>query len=154
MRPVSGTGVGTGSVQEQAWRHVLELFMAQRARLVAVAQEFSLSPPQAIALRHLEPGRAMTMGEMAQALHCDNSNVTGIADRLEAAGLAERRPHERDRRIKTLVLTEKGARIRAAYDERLGAVPPAIAALSDDDAATLLGIMDRALSNVRTGAPT
>ena len=33
------------------------------------------------------------MTELAQALHCDNSNVTGIADRLEAAGLAERRAH-------------------------------------------------------------
>src|SRR4051794_1466469 len=106
----------TGTVQEQAWRLVLELFLAQRARLLAIAQEFGLSPPQAIALRQLEPGRPMTMGEVAHALQCDNSNVTGIADRLEAAGLAERRPHGRDRRVKTLVLTEKGERIRAAYD--------------------------------------
>src|SRR5215218_6913273 len=130
MRPARGTVEGTASVQEQAWRHVLELFLAQRTRLIAVAQEFSLSPPQAIALRHLEPGRAMTMGEMAQALHCDNSNVTGIADRLEAAGLAERRPHERDRRVKAVVLTEKGEWMRVEIDRRAGEPPPRLAALS------------------------
>jgi DNA-binding MarR family transcriptional regulator len=141
MPPASATG----TLQEQAWRHVLELFLGQRARLVAIAQELGLSPPQAIALHHLEPGRPMTMGEVAQAMRCDNSNVTGIADRLEAAGLAERRPHARDRRAKTLVLTEKGARVRRAYDERLGSVPSAIALLSDEDAAALVGIMERAL---------
>ena len=30
------------------------------------------------------------MSELAQQLHCDNSNVTGIAERLEAAGLLRR----------------------------------------------------------------
>jgi MarR family transcriptional regulator, organic hydroperoxide resistance regulator len=137
----------TGTLQEQAWRHVLELFLGQRARFAAIAQELGLSPPQAIALRQLQPDRAMTMGELAQALRCDNSNVTGIVDRLEAAGLAERRPHERDRRVKTLVLTEKGVRVRTAYDERLGTVPAAIAGLSDEDAAALVGIMERALAS-------
>jgi DNA-binding MarR family transcriptional regulator len=141
----------TGTLHEQAWRQVLELFLGQRARLVSIAQELGLSPPQAIALRLLEPGRPLTMGEVAQALHCDNSNVTGIADRLEAAGLAERRPHEHDRRVRTLALTEKGARVRAAYDERLGSVPPAIAALSAEDAATLLAIMERALARAPAG---
>jgi DNA-binding MarR family transcriptional regulator len=134
----------TGTLQEQAWRHMLELFMGQRARFVAVAHELGLSPPQAHALRCLDPERALTMGEVAQALHCDNSNVTGIADRLEAAGLAERRPHERDRRVKTLLLTAKGAEVRAAYEQRLGFMPPGIAALSDEDAATLLAVMERA----------
>ncbi len=133
-----------GSVQEQAWRCLLELFFAQRDRFIAVGQELGLAPQQAIALKHLEPGRAMTMGELAQALHCDNSNVTGIADRLEAHGLVERRPHASDRRVKTLVLTTKGAKIRAAYEARLSSAPPGLASLSDADAATLLDIMHRA----------
>jgi DNA-binding MarR family transcriptional regulator len=123
---------------------MLELFFSQRGRLIAVAQELGLAPQQAIAIKHLEPGRALTMGELAQALHCDNSNVTGIADRLEAQGLIERRPHASDRRIKTLVLTDKGERIRAAYDARVSAVPPGLGSLSEADALTLLEIMERA----------
>ena len=34
----------------------------------------------------------MPMSELAEAMRCDNSNVTGIADRLEDRGLVERRP--------------------------------------------------------------
>ena len=133
-----------GSPQQAAWRAIMELFFAHRGRLLAVASEFGLHPQQAFALRHLEPGKPCTMSELAHALHCDNSNVTGIADRLEAAGLAERRPHPTDRRVKTLVLTERGAAVRGAYDARLGLVPPELQALSDEDAERLLAIMRRA----------
>jgi DNA-binding MarR family transcriptional regulator len=132
------------TAQEQAWRCMLDVLFAQRGRLMSVAHEFGLAPLQAIAIRHLEPGRGLTMSELAQLLHCDNSNVTGIADRLEAAGLVERRPLPSDRRVKTLVLTERGAAVRGAYDARLGRVPPELQALSDEDAERLLAIMRRA----------
>jgi hypothetical protein len=46
------------------------------------------------------------MSARPEALHGDNSSVTGIVDRLEGAGRAERRPDERDRRVKAVVLTE------------------------------------------------
>ena len=136
-----------GSVQEQAWRCLLELFFAQRDRFIAVGQELGLAPQQAIALKHLEPGRAMTMGELAQALHCDNSNVTGIVDRLEAAGLAERRPDERDRRVKTVVLTEHGRGVRAEVKRRAGQPPPELARLSDEDASALAALLRKALDS-------
>jgi len=139
------------TAQEQAWRCILDLFLAQRGRMLAVAQEFGLAPQQAIAIKQLEPGKPMTMSELAQRLHCDNSNVTGIADRLEAHGLVERRPHASDRRVKTLVLTERGEAVRRAYDARLGRVPPELRALSDDDAGRLLEIMRRATA--ASGAP-
>ena len=132
------------SAREQAWRCILDLFLAQRGRWIGLAQEFGLHPQQAMAIRCLEPDRALTMSELAQRLHCDNSNVTGIADRLEAAGLIERRQDPRDRRVKTLVLTERGLAVRGAYDARMGLVPPELGALSDDDAETLLAIMQRA----------
>jgi MarR family transcriptional regulator, organic hydroperoxide resistance regulator len=141
------------TAQEQAWRCIFELLLAQRGRLLAVAQEFGLAPQQAIAIKHLEPGKPLTMSELAQRLHCDNSNVTGIADRLEAAGLVERRPHPSDRRVKTLVLTERGTAIRGAYDARLGLVPPELQALSDEDAEQLLEIMQRATRASEAPAP-
>ena len=52
-----------------------------------------------MALGHLDADEPLPMSALAGALQCDNSNVTGIVDRLEAAGLAERRPAERDRRV-------------------------------------------------------
>ena len=50
------------------------------------------------------------MSSLAGKLFCDDSNVTGIVDRLEARGLIERRPAEHDRRVKLLGLTPEGER--------------------------------------------
>jgi DNA-binding MarR family transcriptional regulator len=87
----------------------------------------------------------MPMSALADALHSDNSNITGIVDRLEAAGLAERRPDERDRRVKAVVLTEKGEWMRVQIEQRVGEPPPRIAALSGADAIALRDILARAL---------
>jgi DNA-binding MarR family transcriptional regulator len=126
---------------------MLDLFFAHRGRLLAVAQEFGLPPQQAFALNRLEPDEPMKLSELAQALHCDNSSVTGIADRLEAAGLAERRPHPTDRRVKTLQLTERGETIRRLYRERIGAAPERVEKMPDEDAAILAAILRRALGS-------
>ena len=136
----------TVSAQQQAWKLVLGVFLEQRSRMLSAAQEFGLAPQQAFAIMRLKTDEPTTMGELAQALRCDNSNVTGIADRLEAAGLAERRAHPSDRRVKTLVLTERGAEVSRLYRERLGHTPPAFEAMSDGDAATLIEILQRASS--------
>ena len=87
------------------------------------------------------------MSALADALHCDNSNVTGIVDRLEAAGLAERRPSERDRRVKAVVLTDKGEWTRIEIERRAGQPPPRLAKLSEEDAVALRDILARALED-------
>jgi DNA-binding MarR family transcriptional regulator len=123
---------------------MLELFFAHRGQMLAVAQEFGLAPQQAFALKHLQSGEPMKLSDLAQALRCDNSSVTGIADRLEKAGLAERQAHPTDRRVKTLALTERGKVIRKLYDERIGTAPAALQNLTDEDAAILVEILTRA----------
>ncbi len=90
-------------------------------------------------------GKTTTCGKLAQYLHCDNSNVTGIVDRLEAAGLAERRSAAHDRRVKAVALTGKGEAVRAEVERRAGRPPEALAALSDDDATALRDILRRGL---------
>jgi DNA-binding MarR family transcriptional regulator len=132
------------SRQQEAWRLMLELFFAHRGQMLAVAQEFGLAPQQAFALKHLHSGEPMKLSDLAQALRCDNSSVTGIADRLEKAGLAERQAHPTDRRVKTLALTERGKVIRKLYEDRIGTAPAALANLTDSDAAILVEILNRA----------
>jgi len=134
------------SRQQEAWRLMLELFFAHRGQMLAVAREFGLAPQQAFALKRLEPGEPLKLSELATALHCDNSSVTGIADRLEEAGLAERQAHPTDRRVKTLVLTQRGEVIRKLYEERIGTAPLALQNLPDEDAAILVEILSRAAS--------
>jgi len=122
-----------------------ELFFADKPRRAAALAELGLAPMQAGALQVLDPERPMPMSALAQGLLCDNSNVTGIVDRLEAAGLVQRRPDEHDRRVKTLVVTPKGAEVRAQVGEAMATPPPALAALPATDARVLRDLLRRAL---------
>src|SRR4051794_15686696 len=128
MPPTSATRRRATPASE-AWALMHELFHASRRRFLAVASEFELSPPQVRALGVLDPGRPVPMSELAEALHCDNSNVTGIVDRLEDRGLVERRSATHDRRVKMLVVTDRGAAVREQLAERLDEAPPPLAAL-------------------------
>ena len=121
--------------------------MEDKRRRWAILSEMGLSPQQSMALSTLKPGEPMPMSSLADALHCDNSNVTGIVDRLEASGLAERRPSERDRRVKAVVLTGKGEWTRIEIERRAGQPPPRLAKLSEEDAVTLRDILSRALED-------
>ena len=91
--------------------------------LPPLAAELELSPAQCHVLHLIEPGRPIPMGQLAETLACDASNVTGLVDRLESRGLVRRRPSAEDRRVKVLDLTPTGSRLRT------------LAARSHDDAA-------------------
>jgi MarR family transcriptional regulator, organic hydroperoxide resistance regulator len=130
---------------EDAWALIGQLFWEMRPRMIRIAGEFGLSPPQLFALKTLDPDNPVPMSTLASALHCDNSNVTGLVDGLEAHGLVERRPGDRDRRVRMLVVTEHGAQVRARLTEVMQEVPPELAALSDADQRALRDILRRAL---------
>jgi MarR family transcriptional regulator, organic hydroperoxide resistance regulator len=113
----------------EAWELLWRVMQANKPRLTALAQEMGLAPMQLHALRLIEPGDGVPMSSLAGKLFCDASNVTGIVDRLEARGLIERRPSPTDRRVKLLVLTDEGARLRDTAHRQMSTPPPAIAAL-------------------------
>jgi DNA-binding MarR family transcriptional regulator len=140
--PLSGQEVE--SPAQEAWGCFWRIFLDDKPRRMAIITELGLSFQQSMALMQLEPGVPAPMSSLATAMHCDNSNVTGIVDRLEAAGLAERRATEHDRRVKTVALTEKGEALRAEVQRHAGQPPPALAALSREDAIALRDILRRA----------
>ena len=84
-------------------------------------------------------------------LACDNSNVTGIVDRLEARGLVARRPHEHDRRVKHVVLTPLGRGAHRAVRATMRAPPEAFAASRPADQRALRDILRRALEGAVGG---
>jgi DNA-binding MarR family transcriptional regulator len=138
------TEVQAVSPAAEAWALMSRLFWEVRPRMVGVAAEFGLTPPQMFALNVLDPERPIPMRELAAQLHCDNSNVTGLVDRLTAQGLVERREDPHDRRVRMLAVTDDGARIRERLRAVLGEVPPSIARLSPDDQVVLRDLMRRA----------
>jgi DNA-binding MarR family transcriptional regulator len=123
-----------------------QIFLSQRPHFMAVYREYDLVPPHWIALQALE--KPMPMGELAKVLVCDNSNVTWITDRLEERGLVERTPDDRDRRVKLLVLTPEGRRVREAIQARLSEPPPAITNLSKEDQRMLRAILKRVVAGL------
>jgi MarR family transcriptional regulator, organic hydroperoxide resistance regulator len=137
--------VDTTAAAKDAWALFWRIFSADKPRRMATLSELGLAPMQSMALMQLRPGEPMTMSAMAHALQCDNSNVTGIADRLEAMGLIERRAAEHDRRVKTLVITELGKQVRDQVERRMSVPPPPLAGLSEEDAIALRDILQRAL---------
>ena len=131
----------------EAWSLIHWLWVANKQRFFAMSQEFELAPQQMIALRMLGAG-PRKMSELAQALFCDNSNVTGIVDRLEERGLVRREAAEGDRRVKLLVLTKEGERVRAEITKRMAEPPPPIANLPEKDQRALRDILKRAVEEV------
>jgi DNA-binding MarR family transcriptional regulator len=130
------------SLDRETWSLLQQVVFSQRPRWIAVIREYDLVPPHWIALQTLDEPKPM--GELAKQLACDNSNVTWITDRLEERGLVERRPAPHDRRVKLLVVTERGRRLREEIEARLAEPPPPIASLSREDQRTLRDILRRA----------
>ncbi len=139
------TSTVSSTAAREAWALFWRIFTADKPRRMSTLNDLGLAPMQSMALMQLRPGEPMPMSALANALMCDNSNVTGIVDRLEAQGLVERRPSEHDRRVKTLVVTPQGIELRGQVERRMSEPPPPLAGLSDEDAATLRDILTRAL---------
>ena len=121
------------------------IFGADSGRSMVTLNEVGLAPMQAIAADPPPAGRAGADERLANVLRCDRSTVTWITDRLE-----ERRPRRaqadaRDRRVKLLALTEEGVALREVVQLRMSEPPPPLKRLSDEDAAALRDILQRAL---------
>ena len=121
--------------------------MAIGARLPCLAAKLGLSVPQCHALRALEPNTQMAMGELAKALGCDASNVTGIVDRMEAGGLIERRPSSKDRRVRAIVLTALGEENREALLNEIYTPPASLTAMAPDEQRQLSNLLDAAFGD-------
>src|SRR5829696_948211 len=125
----------------EAWELLLKFFFSQKADLPALAAEFELSPVQCQVLHLLEPGKPIAMGELAETLSCDKSNVTGLVDRMELRGLIKRMPSSEDRRLKVLALTPAGARLREVVLQRMTEPPESLIGLSPEEQRALVKIM-------------
>ena len=135
----------------QASSEVLDLLETlgkrHRAHAMQALDEFDLTFPLAGALHELE--RPCPMSVLAERLACDASYITGIADRLEERGLAERRPDPDDRRVKQLMLTDAG---RSLHDELRASIRsrhPILEHLDEEDRRQLAVLLRKALGDDR-----
>jgi DNA-binding MarR family transcriptional regulator len=135
----------------RAFRGFIDLLHSQKKWLTERLAPFDLTSQQYQGLHVLAEYPDSTMRTFAENMFCDASNATGIVDRLEKRGLAERYVSAADRRAKVVRLTAAGQRLYRRVEELLFAdAPPAIAKLSAADQRALREIVERALANVES----
>src|SRR3954453_16531951 len=134
------TGATADASAREAWKLLMALVYPPP--FVEVARQFDLRPAAMGTIRILD--RPRTMSEIAAALRCDNSNVTGIVDVLEEKGRALRDPSPADRRVKLIALSSEGRRLRARLRRAVEKPPAWIENLSESDRSALRDLLRRA----------
>ncbi|MBM0260904.1 MarR family winged helix-turn-helix transcriptional regulator [Micromonospora sp. 4G55] len=133
----TGSDLGDRSgLAGDAVRRIMHIASAIRHYQDVEIGGLGLTPAAARALDELDPDRPLPARDLAEQLRCDRSNVTALVDKLEQAGLVERRVDPADRRQKTLVVTDAGRRMRERV-HRVMSDSRLLAGLSTDELATL-----------------
>ena len=110
---MSRTSAAKENAAATAWRHIFDYIIATAPERVAVLDRLSLTPAESRSLVSLDPKAGRSMRSLADEWRCDPSNATWLVDRLEQQGLARRTAKHGDRRVKAVVLTTKGKRVRS-----------------------------------------
>jgi DNA-binding MarR family transcriptional regulator len=127
----------------RVWQLMFDFLISTAPRRTDVLGRFSLTPNDSRALGSLRQEEGRTMRSLAEEWQCDASNATWIIDRLEKAGLAVRRAEPNDRRVKLVMLTAKGARIKGEVMDAFYAPPPEILDLDSTELAALEQLLQR-----------
>jgi DNA-binding MarR family transcriptional regulator len=116
---------------------LLDIADRLRQHWSAHAAAVGLTTVQVKVLLWLAPGQATPMRKLASQLDYDASNLTTLVDRLAARGALERQADPADRRVKALVLTAEGERLRDLFWHNFVTDPGPLAPLGQDDLRTL-----------------
>jgi DNA-binding MarR family transcriptional regulator len=137
---------------EDLWLLLTEFGLSLRGWWIGTCDSLDLTPVQGLALRTLNPDVPLAMSALADTLSCDASNVTGVVDKLEARGLIARQAVGSDRRVKVLVVTEKGREMRRKLLQRAAEPPAEIAAMPAEARGQLVAGLRAFLSRPKRGA--
>jgi DNA-binding MarR family transcriptional regulator len=114
-----------------------------------VASRYGVTPTQLTVLKLLYEIGDLSLGRLSRQIRAHNSTVTGIVDRMEAAGLCERARSQEDRRVWIIRLTAEGRKVaRAAPVSPWDTLRVALHALSPNDQDRLTEILKRVANHV------
>jgi DNA-binding MarR family transcriptional regulator len=127
----------------RVWRLMFNLLMRTAPQRTKSLGRRGLTPNDARGLSSLDLHEGRTMRTLADDWECDASNVTWIVDRLEKMSLAERRTVPHDRRIKVVVLTPKGEKMRTELLNEFHAPPADLLQLHRAELETLQRLLEK-----------
>lgn len=99
----------TNNVQNNLYWYLLRTAITAKHDLMKIADQHGLTVMQLYTLCLLEDDKSIPMNALSSMLHCDASNLTGIVDRLFSRDYIKREENPKDRRVKMITLTPKGA---------------------------------------------
>jgi Transcriptional regulators len=135
------TTISSDHISENINKLLYDFACHLQDRLAAVASRYDLTAPQVEVLGRV--ANPVPMRQLAEAMHCDASNITGIVDRLEARDLVVRRPSPSDRRVSQIVLTPQGQMIYQHFCDDLYGNDELLTALDGSERETLHNLLQR-----------
>ena len=122
-------------------RHISELLAEDE-----LASEIGFRSPCMGVLAVVAALQPVSQREISDHLGLDASDVVGVVDILENAGMVQRRRDPQDRRRHAVVLTEKGERAAHHFEVlRARAEARALGALEPDERQQLADLLNRAV---------
>jgi DNA-binding MarR family transcriptional regulator len=113
-------------------------------RFHGVLGPLELEPGEFALLRAVSVNDGEAQNALAERLHISPSWMVAIVDDLERRGLLERRPHERDRRVRKLHLTAAGKKLLRQAERKAQEFDGRVTeALSEAEAEQLLELLQR-----------
>jgi DNA-binding MarR family transcriptional regulator len=109
----------------RVWFRFLRLESRIQSAVAEHLRAIGLSVPQCDVLTTLTEAEGISQQDLAQRLYVTKGNISGLLDRLERAGLVERRSTAADRRQYAIYLTAAG---RAAAEQAIAVQHALIAA--------------------------
>jgi DNA-binding MarR family transcriptional regulator len=126
----------------RVWFRLVRLESRLQSAVAERLREIGLSVPQCDVLTTLTEAEGVSQQALAERLYVTKGNISGLLDRLEGAGLVERRSIAADRRQYAIYLTAEG---RAAAEKAIGVQHTLIAAtlgrLKSDDLAAFESLL-------------
>lgn len=105
---------------------------------------YNLTAVQGMVMNFLGQKDEDTASELGKRTGLDSATLTGILDRLEAAGLMERKRHPEDRRAIRVCLTKKGRETAGdLYDSSVEANRSFLSSLTSEEASILKGLLTK-----------
>ena len=132
-------------VAEFAGQLFFRLWRASHTQTAAALQSIGLTPPLFAILNYLQAREGAIQQQVGSAMGIDPSTMVSLVDQLERAGLAQRRPHPRDRRAREVLLTPAGREtLKTARELARGVEDAVLQGLSSAERRQLIALLRKA----------
>jgi DNA-binding MarR family transcriptional regulator len=140
-------------LQDQLSLLMIRSSMKGKYAIVEIAEANHITLMQALTLCLLEPSQSVPMKSLSTFMSCDPSNITGIIEQLVVEGLVDRKESAKDRRVKTVTITEKGLALRDKFLEITTSTRlPHLDSLDQNEVEQLINILEKATATSATNS--